>query len=213
MKTPTEQLALWSDKLRDMSALGLMYSKNIYDREHYQAIQIIAMEMFALVSDEPIEEIETLKSLHFSRPTPIAVADAAVIDTEDRILLIQRADNHMWAMPGGMLEVGETPAEGAIRETLEETGVHCLAKDLVGVFDSRHMGSKNSMHFYTMTFLCEPDSSKEIELATFAHETLGFDWFLETELPDAIDVGHVTRIPKAFEMWRNSGSSYFDSPD
>lgn len=210
-KTPAEQIALWSDKLRDMSATGLMYSKDIYDQERYQAIQTMAMEMLALATDEPIEEIEKLKLLHFSLPTPVTTADAAVIDKEGRMLLIQRADNQMWAMPGGVLEVGETPAEGAIRETLEETGVHCLAKELVGVFDSRYSGGTSSFHVYRFNFLCEPDTSKEIEEATFAHETLGFGWFAEADLPEALDAKHVMRIPKAFEMWREGTRSYFDN--
>ena len=217
-KLLAEQLALWVDKLRSISDLGLMHSKNIYEQEHYQAMQEIVIEMLVVTTDIPPEEIETLSLQHLFDPTPLSVADAAVLNEEGRILLIQRADNKMWAMPGGMLEVGETPAEGAIRETLEETGVHCFAKELVGVFDSRYTGGKSSFHLYHFTFLCELDTSKEIEEAAFAHETLGFGWFAEAKLPKKIDAGHITRIPKVFDMWRdrqtNSKStvqSYFDS--
>lgn len=40
-------------------------------------------------------------------------------------------------MPGGGFRVGETPAEGPVREALEETGLKCEPVALVGVFDSR----------------------------------------------------------------------------
>ena len=39
---------------------------------------------------------------------------AAVIDDSGRILLVQRADNGLWAMPGGDFEIGETPAAGVV---------------------------------------------------------------------------------------------------
>lgn len=208
----TQQFALWADKLRDVSSSGLHFANSIYDKENYQAVQNIAMEMLALASGDSIDEIEPLRTPHFSRPTPLSVGDAAVIDEEGHILLIQRADNSMWAMPGGMFEVGETPVEGAIRETFEETGVHCRAKSLVGVYDSRLVGGKSRFHMYQFVFLCEPIAGKSVEPAAFAFETLGFGWFAEDELPDPIDPGHVTRIPKAFEMWRNGGPAFFDNP-
>ncbi len=210
--SPAEKLALWADKLRDVSSLGLLFASTIYDREHYQTVQNIAVEMLALASGEALTDLEPLKIPHFSRPTPLSVGDAAVIDDRGRILLIQRADNALWAMPGGMFEVGESPAEGAVRETLEETGVHCRTKALVGVFDSRLTGGKSRFHLYHFLFLCEPLADKPAERARFAFETLGSGWFSEDELPSPIDPGHVTRIPRAFRMWREGGAAFFDDP-
>ena len=211
-QTNAHKIAYWADKLRDISALGHHFATNIYDKENYQTIQNLAIEMLALASDKTVEEIEPLRIPHFSRPTPLSVGDAAVIDEERRILLIQRADNQMWAMPGGAFEVGESPAEGAIRETLEETGVHCRAKSLIGVFDSQHMDGESAFQLYHFTFLCEPIVNKAIEPAAFAHETLGFEWFAEGELPSPIDPSHSSRIPKAFQMWRHGGEAFFDNP-
>ncbi|MCA9837062.1 MAG: NUDIX hydrolase N-terminal domain-containing protein [Trueperaceae bacterium] len=211
-KTLTEQLALWADRLRDHSALGLRFASNIYDKQHYRAIQDIAMEMLALLSGEKLEQIEPLRLPHFSRSSPLIGGDAAVIDDKGRILLIQRSDNAMWCMPGGMLEVGELPAEGVMRETLEETGVHCKVKSLIGVFDSRMTGVKMPFHLYSFSFLCEPKKDKPTQVATFAHETLDLGWFAESDLPDPIDPRHKGRIPKAFQMWRHSGEAFFDIP-
>jgi hypothetical protein len=83
-----------------MSALGLWFSENIYDQTRYHTIQDIAMEMYALASGETVEPLEPLRATLFSRPTPLVTGDAAVIDLDGRILLMQRTDNHCWAMPG-----------------------------------------------------------------------------------------------------------------
>ena len=108
--TPAEQIALWADRLRDISAMGLHFTENAHDREGFRTVQTIAMEMLALATGESVEQIEPLRAPVFSRPTPITAGDGAVIDGRGRILLIKRADNGHWAMPGGALEVGETPA-------------------------------------------------------------------------------------------------------
>jgi 8-oxo-dGTP diphosphatase len=56
---------------------------------------------------------------------PIPCADVAVID-EDQALLIKRGNPphaNMWALPGGIIEVNESPAEAAARELKEETDI------------------------------------------------------------------------------------------
>ncbi|RJL20187.1 NUDIX domain-containing protein [Bailinhaonella thermotolerans] len=40
------------------------------------------------------------------------------------LLMIERGDGHGWALPGGTLDPGETPADAAVRELTEETGLH-----------------------------------------------------------------------------------------
>lgn len=206
---PAQQLALWADKLRDISALGLRFADNPYDKEHYRIAQDIAMGMLALATGESLEQMEPLRAPIFDRPTPFAVGDAAVIDDTGQILLIRRADNGLWAMPGGMLEVGETPAEGVEREALEETGVHCRAVALVGVFDSRICGSVPRHHLYHIQFLCKPLDRPRVE-ATHAHEVLDAQWFARENLPQDMDPGHVSRIPEAFRIWDGHGQAYFD---
>ncbi len=59
-----------------------------------------------------------------SEPTAIAIA---VVESEGRILIGQRpADaplGGLWEFPGGKIEEGESAADAAIRECVEETGV------------------------------------------------------------------------------------------
>ena len=50
-------------------------------------------------------------------------AVTAVVQRDDEILLVRRADNGLWTLITGILEPGEEPAVAAAREALEETGV------------------------------------------------------------------------------------------
>jgi ADP-ribose pyrophosphatase YjhB (NUDIX family) len=210
--TPAARIALWADQLRDLSAMGLRFSKNIYDTANYRKVQDIAMAMLALATGEPLEQMEPLRGPIFSRPTPVTTGDAAVIDDAGRILLIRRPDNGLWAMPGGALEVGEMPAEGVVREALEETGVACRAVALVGVFDSRYCGTPTRHHLYQFVFLCRPSEHQGEMVPSHPDEVLEVRWFPEDALPGDMDPGHASRIPQAFRVWHGETRPFFDRP-
>jgi len=94
----TQQIAMAADRLRDLAASGLLYAENVYEMSRYQAVQEIAAELLLLVSQGIPEHLAFLEPLILSHPTPLVTGDAAIIDQQSRILLIQRADNHCWAM-------------------------------------------------------------------------------------------------------------------
>lgn len=207
---PAQQLALWADQLRAMSAHALHYVDNPYDEERYHKFHAMALEMMALATGDSLADFEPLRDTVLNQATPLSVGDAAIFDGQGRILLIRRADNGLWAMPGGALDVGETAAEGIVREALEETGVTCEAVGLVGIFDSRFCGTKSRHHLYQITLLCRPQDDTPTAQATHAHEVLETAWFAEVDLPETIDPGHITRIPVAFQVFRGERQPFFD---
>ena len=70
----------------------------------------------------------------------VPAASAVVVDDEGRIVLQRRRDNEMWALPGGVMELGESMAECVIRETREETGLDVEVTGIVGVYsDPKHV--------------------------------------------------------------------------
>jgi 8-oxo-dGTP pyrophosphatase MutT (NUDIX family) len=64
----------------------------------------------------------------------LPAVSVAVRDKEDRVLLVRHAETGEWIMPGGALEPCELPADAAIRETWEETGLHVRLVRLTGVY-------------------------------------------------------------------------------
>jgi ADP-ribose pyrophosphatase YjhB (NUDIX family) len=70
------------------------------------------------------------------------VPSVNVVVTNDAgdVLLIKRSDNDNWAIPGGAIDLGESMAQAAIRETKEESGIDCEITGLVGIYsDPKHV--------------------------------------------------------------------------
>ncbi|MEV0118516.1 NUDIX domain-containing protein [Streptomyces sp. NPDC050844] len=63
-------------------------------------------------------------------PSVVAVA----LNDAGEVLLIHKTDNDLWALPGGGVEVGESVADAAVRETKEETGFDVEVTGLVGLY-------------------------------------------------------------------------------
>jgi 8-oxo-dGTP pyrophosphatase MutT (NUDIX family) len=197
---PTQQLRLWADELRAIANEGLRWSNDdVYDIRRFTRVQPIAAELFALQETRDVDTIERAFTGDLTHVTAFSCGDAAIFDDRGRILLIQRSDDRLWAMPGGAFEVGETPAEGACREAWEETGLRVEPVALVGVYDSRLCGTRSAGHLYQFVFLCHLlDPAAE---PVVMHETLAVAWYEEHALPP-LSAGHITRIRDAFRRWR-----------
>ncbi|MEU6643395.1 NUDIX domain-containing protein [Saccharomonospora sp. NPDC046836] len=60
-------------------------------------------------------------------------------DTGD-LLMIERTDNGLWAIPGGAQDIGETITDAVVREVCEETGIEVEVTGLSGIYtDPRHV--------------------------------------------------------------------------
>ncbi len=209
--TPAEQLALWADQIRDLSATGLQHAQNIYDHDRYRALQTLAIQMLALATDQSVESFDSLRTTLFARVSPIVGGAAAIIDAHGRILLMRRADTRRWALSGGIMEVGETPAAAVVREAYEEMGIVCVPIALVGVYDSRIWDTSSPQHIYKFTFLCRPvQTDHNHATASHAHETLETGWFGEKSLPADVYDGHRQRIADAFRVWHGDLRPHFD---
>lgn len=79
--------------------------------------------------------IEHFNDPEAPKPNSIVVAVTAfVLDDQERVLLIHRTDNDLWALPGGAQEFGEYIAETVVRETKEETGIDVEVDTIVGIY-------------------------------------------------------------------------------
>ena len=188
--------------------MGLYYANTDYDKERYQHVLSIALNLLAALEERPFEEVKReFQEDNWLHMSPAAGAEAVIV-REDQIMLIKRSDNGLWAVPGGLVEVGETLAEAAQRELWEETGVNGQITKLLGIFDSRLWRSKTKAHLYHAIFLADstdimPEPSIEATEVAF---------FGENNLPE-LSPGHEYRVPLLFRILRGEiPAPYFDMP-
>jgi len=79
---------------------------------------------------------------------------------ENKILLVRRADNGRWAVPGGYMEPGESAAEACAREVLEEAGLQVRVGRLIAVYSTPNIlleyPDGNRYQIVALYFAAEP---------------------------------------------------------
>jgi 8-oxo-dGTP pyrophosphatase MutT (NUDIX family) len=120
---------------------------------------------------------------------------AVVFDDQGRVLLGQRADNHKWAVLGGIPEPGEQPAACAVREVYEESAVRCVAERIVMVNSGEPVTFDNGdiCQFMDITFRCRAVGG---EARVNDDESLEVGWFDVDALP-TMDDRQFVRIKQA----------------
>jgi mutator protein MutT len=91
-------------------------------------------------------------------PQAPLVGVGAVIVQDGRVLLVRRGHDPMkghWTLPGGVLEVGESLAQGVAREVREETGLEVEVLELVELLDRIHReDGRVRFHYVIADYLC-----------------------------------------------------------
>jgi 8-oxo-dGTP pyrophosphatase MutT (NUDIX family) len=127
-----------------------------------------------------------LRSLVGTAPLIVAGAAAIIRDDNGRVLLGLRGDNHLWGMPAGQMELGESPAGTVVREAYEEVGLHIRPTQLSSVLtgDALHTyPDGNQVQVAGARFLAEIVGG---ELKPDGYETLDVQWFETNDLPPMV---------------------------
>ena len=120
-----------------------------------------------------------------THPARHSVSVAGVItDDHGRALLIQRADNHRWEPPGGVLELGESITDGVRREVHEETGLDVEPVALTGVYKNMKRG------IVALVFRCKITGGD----LTTTDEASAFRWATDTEVADLAEEAYAVRV-------------------
>lgn len=136
-------------------------------------------------------------------PRRVACVGAVVRDAEGRLLLVRRGTEPgrgLWSIPGGRLEAGETPAEGAAREVLEETGLHVVIGELLGVIERAGPGG---VTYVIEDFAATPQGGYDDNALCAGDDADDARWFTETGLHDLDRAGTVVDgVLEALRDWR-----------
>jgi ADP-ribose pyrophosphatase YjhB (NUDIX family) len=130
-------------------------------------------------------------------------ASAVVLDEAGRALLLFHGQLKMWVQPGGHLEAGETPAAGALREAIEESGLTDLQLDpeLLDVdvhpIPARPRKNEPAHWHHDLCFVARTRQSKQMKIDPT--ESKDARWISAGELPTLpLDVATRRRLSKAF---------------
>ncbi|MFJ5927155.1 NUDIX hydrolase [Kitasatospora sp. NPDC092948] len=136
-----------------------------------------------------------LREIVGHRPLWMSGVAVVPVDDEGRVLLGRRADNGRWSLVGGIIDPGEQPADAAVRECLEETGVTVRPELLVSVSVSPEIDYPNGdrAQYLELTFRCRPVAG---EARVNDDESLEVGWFHPDALPE-LDASTRERIKLA----------------
>lgn len=169
----------WIQRLNAIAQSGLAFEPGEFDRQRYEQVQALAAEMAAHPNGD-VEAVAGIFAADRGYATPKLICRAAVFD-DDRILMVRETADGRWTLPGGWIDVGDSPAAATEREVFEETGFHVRAVKLAAVFDKRrHPHPPAAHHAYLMFFLCDLLGGEP----TPSYETSEIGWFERRALPD-----------------------------
>ena len=125
----------------------------------------------------------------------------------DQVLLCRRNIEPrfgFWTLPAGFMEMGETSAEGAVRETVEEAGAHIELQALFTVLNVVRVGQ---LHLYYRARLLDTDLDP-------GPETIEARLFREDEIPwDELAFRTVRETLRCYFEDRRKGQFGFHSSD
>lgn len=166
-------------RLLSIAEAGLYYGKDVYDKERYQEIKELALHLMSTVVDQDAAALTLLTEKNEGYPTP-KVDVRALIQKDEKILLVEDSLTKEWSLPGGYAEIGLTSRENIKKEVLEETGLLVEVKELRAIFDTNlRQDIPQVFQYYKLVFECEVLAGDFIKNS----ETSNSDYFALTELP------------------------------
>ena len=210
----TSDLLRWSEALSGIARTGLGFTQSLYEQERFEEVLRVAADIAAAAghSHEPGPLVEEWMKLVgegvAGYVTPKVAIGAVVGDGDGRILLVQRADSGVWLYPTGWADVGYSPAEVAVKEVFEETGIKCEIDRLIAVLDGFRLGFTR-VPLYSLVFHCRAVGG---DLDAHPLETNDVGWFSEDSLPEPL-AGYSLWGEFAFAAIRGEHRDvFFDQP-
>jgi ADP-ribose pyrophosphatase YjhB (NUDIX family) len=196
----------WAVELQAIAQAGLHYSKDIYDKERFERIRGITVEMMSSISDLPVETVKDLFCNETGYQTPKMDTRAAIFK-DGKILLVKEKDT--WSLPGGWVDVNESVKSNAVKEVKEEAGLDVEAVKIIAVQDrNKHNKPQYAYGICKIFVLCKIISGGFMPNT----ETSESEFFSIEELPElANDNNTAEQISMCFNTYNNdNGIVQFD---
>lgn len=131
--------------------------------------------------------VESLREMIGSTPLILVRPSILFINRSGELLLVQHHDG-TWGIPGGLMELGESVEQCAIREAKEELGITIRNLNLIGVYSGQQLHTKlrNGHEYYNVVigYIC---TEYEGELQPDGFEVIDAKFYNPLQLPEQID--------------------------
>ncbi|MDO4289031.1 MAG: NUDIX hydrolase [Eubacterium sp.] len=150
-----EKWLSWAKQLQAIAQAGLAYSKDKYDRERFEQIRSLSVEIMAHYTEAGEEKIRDLFCGETGYQTPKVDVRAAIFK-DDEILLVKESIDGRWSMPGGWADIGLSIKENIAKEAFEEAGLRVVPRQLVGIYDwVKNTEKPNPFAIYKAVMVCD----------------------------------------------------------
>lgn len=115
------------------------------------------------------------ESIHYQNPKMVV---GCIVEWEDRILLCRRAiepRHGYWTVPAGFMENGETTAQGAARETLEEANAKVEVGPLYSLYNIPHINQVYMLFRGQLLDLAFSAGTESLEVKLFAQSEIPWE--------------------------------------
>jgi len=200
-------LEKWITELQAIAQNGLTYSQDEFDRERFFRLLEIAAELTEIEFNEPDIKRAFLGESESGYATPKLDVRAFIL-RHNKVLMVKERSDGKWTLPGGWIDVNESPSLAAERETLEESGFQVKATRLLALWDKlKHDHPQQWPHTYKCIFLCELVGGS----ATINKEVSAIDFFTIDDLPE-LSINRIThnQLQRLYELAKNSKLTDFD---
>jgi ADP-ribose pyrophosphatase YjhB (NUDIX family) len=182
----------WSQRIQAIAQSGLQYTQNPFDAERFRELSRIASEIMAKNTESDPEVVMKIFNEQEGYATP-KLDTRGVVFKEGRLLFVRELmDGGKWTLPGGWIDINESPSHAVEREVREEAGVIVKARKLLALYDRNlHGHPPYPFHAYKLFFLCDliaeatPDPV-ETAAPTFFAENKILELSLARVTPDEI---------------------------
>lgn len=207
-----DDIELLIEQLQAIAQTGKHYSKDVFDRERYEQLEVVAKKLTTkLANNITPKQLDIFFDADTGYVTPKVDIRAATFK-DDKILLVREKSSGQWSIPGGWGDVGYSAGEIATKETFEEAGIRTEPKRLIAIKDMQknHYPKKNLNYVYKLFFECTPtedDIHSGVETSDVRYFTL--DEALDLDLSLARNMPEDFRM--AFECHHSENwQTYFD---
>jgi ADP-ribose pyrophosphatase YjhB (NUDIX family) len=193
----------WAREIQALAQSGHHFAQDDYQRDRCRRLMEIAAEMIS--ENSGIEYLPLARAFRsqIGYATPKIDVRAAVFADQQLLMVRERIDGG-WTLPGGWVDVGDTPSRAAERETWEEAGFHVKAFKVIGVYDANRRNPIEVFHAFKIVFQCNildgaPRPSNETSEVRF---------FAQSEIPTVFSGERTTarHIADIFASLRNPDS-------